>query len=296
METTQLLDFLKKTYKKETFKAAIVGTYKDGRYVDPPNLQLSYHLLLAPMFLSVFVIAAVKNMWAQWLIGVALITASYLAIYTYLRGKCFTPDEIRVVKTNYGDLDYLKRNKVKILENLHDAPGDYEIYYPPERICVISDRKANAFTLSGPKGPVIYLTTGLFARLGTDEIQAVLEHERGHIKHRHTEKLLAFLIAEYTLRLPLVHLVYAKYSILLLAIHLLGVALLFTAVLQAFEFEADRYAARKNREKLVSALVKLDWNGIVETLANPIATRLTLLARTHPLTLDRLKKLDAIPH
>ncbi|MEM4742922.1 MAG: M48 family metalloprotease, partial [Pyrobaculum sp.] len=91
-----------------------------------------------------------------------------------------------------------------------------------------------------------------------------------------------------------VHLVYVKYSILLLALHLIGAALLFTAVLQAFEFEADRYAARKDKEKLASALVKLDWNGIVETLANPIAARLTLLARTHPLTLDRLRKINAI--
>jgi len=293
VEPVELLNFLKKRYRKESFKAALVGTYKEGRYVDPPSLQISYHLLMTPMFLSVLIIAAFRDIWLQWAAGVGLITTSYLALYTYLRRRCFTPDEIRVLKTNYGDIEYLRRNKLKLLENM-SIDGDYEIHYPPRNICVVNDKRANAFTISGPRGPVVYLTTGLLARLNTDEVYAVLEHEKGHVKYRHTEKLLAFLIAEYTLRLSLVHLVYVKYSILLLALHLIGAALLFTAVLQAFEFEADRYAARKDKEKLASALVKLDWNGIVETLANPIAARLTLLARTHPLTLDRLRKINAI--
>jgi heat shock protein HtpX len=34
----------------------------------------------------------------------------------------------------------------------------------------------------------------------------------------------------------------------------------------------------------------------VESVISPLAARLTLLARTHPLTIDRIRKLDAVPH
>jgi heat shock protein HtpX len=296
VDAVELLQFLRSKYKKDSYKAALVGTYKDGRYVEPPPLQTSMYLFLAPLVLSAVPVFLVKNMWLQWVAGVAVILGAYMALYLYLRKNCLIPDEVRVVRTNHGDVESLRRNKLNILENPSMLPDDYEVFYAPPGVCVARDKRANAFTLDGPLGPVIYFTTGLFARLGPEELQAVLEHERGHIKYRHTHKLLAFLIAEYTLRLPLVHLVYAKYSITLLAFHLIGVAFLFTAVLQAFEFEADRYAAARHRDRLVSALVKLDWNGIVESVISPLAARLTLLARTHPLTIDRIRKLDAVPH
>jgi heat shock protein HtpX len=34
----------------------------------------------------------------------------------------------------------------------------------------------------------------------------------------------------------------------------------------------------------------------VESALNPLAAKLTILAKTHPLTIDRLRKLNAIPH
>ncbi|MFN3804053.1 MAG: M56 family metallopeptidase [Pyrobaculum sp.] len=288
MELLQLL----KRYKND-FRAALVGTYKGGRYVEPPAIQISQAIFLAPLALSVLPILLLKNPLAQWAAGVGVILSTYMATYLYLRQRCFMPDVVKVVRTNYGDVDYLRRNKIHILENPHALPGDYELYYGRGGVCVARDRRAGAFTLDGPRGPVIYLTTGLYARLNAEEVEAVLEHERGHLKYRHTYKLLAFLIAEYTLRLPLVHLVYQ--SVFLLAAHLLGVTLLFSALLQAFEYEADRHAVRKHGERLASALVKLDWNGVVESLVSPTAARLTLLARTHPLTIDRLRRINAVP-
>ncbi|ACB39822.1 M48 family metallopeptidase [Pyrobaculum neutrophilum] len=291
-----LLDFLRRRYRGDAYKAALVGTYVGGRYVDPPPLQANAYLLMVPLALSLVPLLLSKNAALQWAAGVAIIVGAYLALYLYLRRSCFIPDEVRVVRTNYGDVDYLRRNKLAILEDPSALPGDYEVYHAPAGVCVARDRRANAFTLDGPGGPVIFFTTGLYARLEPEELQAVLEHERGHIRYRHTHKLLAFLIAEYTLRVPLVHLVYTKYTVALLAAHMVGAALLFTALLHAFEFEADRYAAAKHRERLASALVKLDWNGIVDSVANPIAARLSLLARSHPLTIDRLKRLNALPH
>ena len=296
MQGLELIEFLKRRYKKESYKATLVGAYRDGRLVDPPPLQTGLYFLLTPIALSVIPLIAVKDVFIQWALGVAVIIASYLIFYFYLRRKCFVPDAVKVVRTNFGDVEYLRRHKLEILENPGVLPGDYEFYYAPVNVCVAWDKRANAFTLDGPRGPVIYFTTGIFARLSPEELQAVLEHERGHVAFKHTHKLLAFLVAEYSLRLPLVHLLYAKVSIMLLAVHLIGVVLVYAAMLQAFEFEADKYAASKHREKLASALVKLDWNGIVEAALNPLAARLTLLARTHPLTVDRLRKLHAIPN
>jgi heat shock protein HtpX len=296
VQKIELIRFLWDRYKKESYKTALVGTYKNGRYVDPPPLQTNPSLFLLPLALSAVPLLAVKNLYIQWTLGVSIISLTYITLYVYLKKNCFIPDVVKVVRTNYGDVEYLRRNKLDILENPQKLPGDYEYYYAPVNVCVARDRRPNAFTVDGPGGPVVYFTTGIFARLSPEELQAVLEHEKGHIKYRHTHKLLAFLISEYTLRVPLVHLVYAKYSLMLLAIHLVGVALLYTALLQAFEFEADRYAALRHRERLVSALVKLDWNGIVESLLNPVAARLTLLARTHRLTIDRIRILHAIPY
>jgi len=296
VDAAQLLDFIRRKYKRGSFKAALVGTYKDGRYVEPPPLQYNMYIFLLPLALSAAPIFIIKNVWTQWIVGVAVISGTYLALYIHLKRSCLIPDEVRIVRTNYGDVEYLRRNKLAILENPSSLPSDYELYYAPPGVCVARDKRPNAFTLDGPLGPVIYFTTGLFARLSPEELQAVLEHERGHLKYRHTHKLLAFLVAEYTLRLPIVHLVYAKYTILLLALHITGVALLFTVVLHAFEFEADKYAAASHKERLVSALVKLDWNGIVEAVLNPLAAKLTILAKSHPLTIDRLRKLNAIPH
>ncbi|ABL88108.1 peptidase M48, Ste24p [Pyrobaculum islandicum DSM 4184] len=296
MDAVEILYFLRNKYKSSSFKTALVGTYKEGRYVDPPLLRTDAYLLFVPLALSIFPIFLTKEIISQWIAGITIIILTYLALYIYLRRGCFVPDEVRVLKTNHGDVEYLRRNKLEILENPSLLSDDYEIYYVRPNVCVTRDKKANAFTLDGPGGPIMYFTTGLFARLEPEELQAVLEHEMGHIKYKHTYKLLAFLAAEYTLRLPLVHLVYAKYSILLLAVHMIGATFLFTALLQAFEFEADRHAAMKDRNRLIAALVKLDWNGIVESVINPLAARLTLLARTHPLTIDRIRKLNALPN
>ncbi len=282
------LEFLSRYRNK--FKTALVGSYVGGRYVEPPIVRINSLVFLVPIALSVIPVLLFRNLALQWIVGVGLILTTYLSLYHYLRGKCFTPDVVRVVKTNYGDVEWLRRNKIQILENPQLLPGDYEMYYDKSRVCVSREKRPVAFTLDGPKGPVVYFTTGLYARLSPEELEAVLAHERGHVKYRHTYKLLTFLIAEYSLRLPMVYLVYS-HSLLLLAIHLLGVAMLFAALLQMFELEADQHAAVGHREKLISALVKLDWNGILESLANPTAVKLSLLARTHPPTLDRLKRL-----
>ncbi|MEM1597338.1 MAG: M48 family metalloprotease [Pyrobaculum sp.] len=295
MDVLSVLTYLRDKYKRESYKAALVGTYKDGRYVEPPALQTDSSLFYLPLALSVVPVFVVKDAVVQWAVGVAVILASYLLLYAYLKKKCFVPDVVKVVRTNHPDVEHLRRNKLRVLEDPRSLEGDYEVYYAPGGVCVARDKRANAFTLDGPGGPLVYFTTGLYARLGPEEAQAVLAHEMGHIKARHTYKLLAFLVAEYTLRLPLIHLVYAKLSVVLLALHLLGVTLLFTALLQAFEYEADRLAAVRHRDLLAAALVKLDWNGIVEALANPLVARLSILARTHPLTVDRLRKINALP-
>jgi len=63
-----------------------VGTYKDGRYVEPPPLQTSMYLFLAPLVLSAVPVFLVKNMWLQWAAGVAVILGAYMALI-YTSGK-----------------------------------------------------------------------------------------------------------------------------------------------------------------------------------------------------------------
>ncbi|WP_258870756.1 M48 family metalloprotease, partial [Pyrobaculum aerophilum] len=60
-------------------------------------------------------------------------------------------------------------------------PGDYEFYYAPVNVCVAGQEGQRLYSRR-PPGPVIYFTTGIFARLSPEELQAVLEHERGHVR------------------------------------------------------------------------------------------------------------------
>jgi heat shock protein HtpX len=277
------------------FRVAIIGTYSGGRYVEPPRLRLGNYIFMLPFIPSAALTVLSAGIVTQLIAGVCAILTSYVIIYYCMRRACFTPDEIKVVRTNYRDASYLSSSKLKILEEPQLLPGDYYVYYISPRACVVRDKGANAFSIDGPGGPLIFLTTKLVAKLEPEEICAVVEHERGHTVYKHTHKLLLFLVSEYILRVYLIHAIYLKQAVLLLAPHLAGAMLIYTALLHAFEFEADRYAALKYREWLASALVKLDWSGIVESLASPLAARLTLLARSHPLTIDRLRKLNALP-
>ncbi|MGC8994199.1 MAG: M48 family metallopeptidase, partial [Pyrobaculum sp.] len=131
MQRVELIQLLKDRYRKESYKAALVGTYREGRYVDPPPLQANPTLFLVPLALSVVPLLAAKNLYIQWALGVSLIFITYIALYIYLKKRCFIPDAVKVIRTNYGDVEYLRRNKLEILENPQKLPGDYEYYYAP---------------------------------------------------------------------------------------------------------------------------------------------------------------------
>jgi len=166
--------------------------------------------------------------------------------------------------------------------------GEYEVYSKNVELCIAKDPRPNALSIQGPRDKIVIVTTGLVARLNDKELDAVLKHEEGHIKYNHTYKLLLFLILEYIMRIILLTTIYNKIGIYLLGIHLLGATLIFAALLQAFEYEADKYA---KSPYLITALVKVDWNNIVDYVLYPLRNKLAFLTRTHPPTLSRIEKL-----
>ncbi|MBZ0094997.1 MAG: M48 family metallopeptidase [Sulfuricella sp.] len=140
------------------------------------------------------------------------------------------------------------------------------------------------FSGFGKSRRIVFFDT-LLARLGHDEIVAVLAHELGHFKHRHIIKRIVLMAAMSLAGLWLLGWLMDKEWFY----HGLGVAtpgtatalLLFLLAMPAFtfllqplmsfysrrhEFEADRYAAKNaSADDLVRALVKL-YNDNASTL------------------------------
>lgn len=140
------------------------------------------------------------------------------------------------------------------------------------------------FTGFGKSRRIVFFDT-LLARLGHDEIIAVLAHELGHFKHRHIIKRIVLIFAMSLAGLWLLgYLMGQAWFFAGLGVATPGVAMalvlfllvspVFTFLLQPLmsyysrrhEFEADRYATRHARAAdLVRALVKL-YNDNAATL------------------------------
>jgi hypothetical protein len=65
VDAVELLQFLRRKYKKDSYRR-LCGDLQRRRYVEPPPLQTSMNLFLAPLMLSAVPVFLVKNMWLQW--------------------------------------------------------------------------------------------------------------------------------------------------------------------------------------------------------------------------------------
>ncbi len=260
---------------------AVVGISTGNGYVDaPPSLPINVNAALVPLVALPFLMALFMGPLYATLAGTALIVLGYLAVAYYVSQRCAQARVVRVVKAYVPQerleevRAYIRRHKKDILANpdLMWSLGarnlyvdDVELTSRTARMCVSSDRAPNAIAVAAPLRNVVVATVGLFAYLDRNELRAVLRHEEGHLRHRHTYKLLALAIAEYVTRVSLIFGVPKSYiGAVLVGMYLLGVFLTFVAVSQLFELEADRYAARGSRLVLARALIKLGWNSIVE--------------------------------
>ena len=174
--------------------------------------------------------------------------------------------------------------------------------------------KANAeFTGLGPAKRVVLFDT-LLEQLSPGELDAVLAHELGHFKHRHSTKLLTmvfsisffgFLLLGWLSQqvwfytglgvLPMLESANDALALILamLLMPLVGGVLspLLSQVSRRYEFQADAYAISQTRgQDLASALLKLYKVNASTLTPDPLFVRFSY---SHPPATERLARMSA---
>jgi STE24 endopeptidase len=171
--------------------------------------------------------------------------------------------------------------------------------------------KANAyFSGMGAKKRIVLYDT-LIKDHTTEELVAVLAHEIGHYKMKHTLKGMIMSIVQTGIMLFIVSLFVGNpvlsqalgaeqgsFHMGILAFGLLYsplslvLGLLMNSVSRKYEFEADRFAGEKyNAEALKTALKKLSVNNLSNLRPHQVYV---FFHYSHPPLLERLKALDSI--
>jgi STE24 endopeptidase len=170
--------------------------------------------------------------------------------------------------------------------------------------------KANAyFTGLGPKKRIVLYDT-LIEQLTTDEIVAVLAHEIGHFKKKHTSKSIIISLVNTGIILYIFSLV-VKYPQISEALGTNGVrfhvaliafALLYSPIslitglgMNIFsrknEYQADNFAKQNGlAEALISGLKKLSANSLSNLTPHPAYV---FVHYSHPSLIDRIKNLQS---
>ena len=208
-------------------------------------------------------------------------------------------------------------NKQTPLENwkLRDAINNFskKVCFEIDNIFIIDwskrSSKANAyFSWLGSKKRIVLYDT-LVKDLDIEEIVAVLAHEIGHYKRKHTLQMLFFSIIQtwfmlyvlsLALRMPEIsyalwatessfHVSIIAFSILFTPISIV-LWLVWNMLSRKNEYEADAYAKQNyNPKKLQSALIKLSRNNLSNIKPHPIYE---FFYYSHPTVLKRLDALD----
>ncbi len=169
--------------------------------------------------------------------------------------------------------------------------------------------KANAyFSGLGPKKRIVLYDT-LIEKLSTDEIVAVLAHEIGHYKHKHTLKgmlislpssLLLFFVFGLILKSDAMaqalggtkasfHLNALAFSILYTPISLL-IDIVGNVLSRKYEYQADAFAAKNGfASHLQSGLKKLTVSSLSNLMPHPFYV---FFHYSHPTLFQRLTKLN----
>ena len=197
--------------------------------------------------------------------------------------------------------------KGKIL-SLADKTG-----YPVKRVLVMDgskrSTKINAYFTGFGKSKTIVLFDTLIEKLNEDEVVAVLAHEIGHAKHKHTLKgipfailmvaallfMARFFVAQESISLAFgfnegLNVAFGLYISLLITSPLILIANLpLAARMRKFERDADAYAANyAGADNLISALKKLARENFGNLTPHPLVVRLT---HSHPTISQRVEHL-----
>ncbi|MDD2907473.1 MAG: M48 family metallopeptidase [Candidatus Gracilibacteria bacterium] len=273
---------------------------------------------------KLFFIDAIKGLVLSFIIGGLLlalvtwiytITGTYFWIYAWVLITAFSV----FMMMFYSSLIVPLFNKQTPLEDgkLRDEIEAFasSVGFKLDNIFVIDgskrSSKANAyFSGFGPKKRIVLYDT-LIKDLSKNELVAVLAHEIGHYKKKHTLQMLAFSIFQTGIMFYIlgITLTYNEVSFALgskmpsFALGLLAFGILFTPISIIFglignifsrknEYEADHFAGTNYKaNKLKSALIKLSINNLSNLRPHPAYE---FFYYSHPTVLKRLNALDKI--
>ena len=169
--------------------------------------------------------------------------------------------------------------------------------------------KANAFFAGLGKSKTIVLFDTLIDKLTTKEIMAVLAHEIGHYKKKHTlfgfllsiaQSLVIFAVLGWALRFPELsnalgsdvssfHLSILAFFIIFSPLSF-ALDLISNSISRRNEYEADQFAKQTyDGEPLKSGLIKIATDSLANLSPHPLAVK---IYSTHPPLLQRLAALN----
>ena len=292
------------------FRQAFIGIFDhQGNRLEPIKLTSPIHFIIIFLILSALLIWFIGNAVLLALSELALSTTLYFIQVLNIGRKCRRfRNRGLIIKLLRLSTRLDPSMKWELLEKPWKALSkanyiEYVAYSldPSEigvDICVANDNKVNAYVF--PPYKLIIFTTSLLARLDPNEVKSVVIHELAHLKRFHG--ILSFiLILSMVLGLVLAFTGSGMSirNIIMLNVSLIGLAVVYSAALQGFEFDADRAVAKLGMSRDFSAaLIKAAWNSI---LAEYILLRSSNIGRivrfgimrTHPTTIARLAKLVA---
>ena len=168
--------------------------------------------------------------------------------------------------------------------------------------------KANAFFAGLGKSKTIVLFDTLIEKLGTREIMAVLAHEIGHYKKKHTlfgfalstlQSLAIFAVLGWALQFPELsnalgsdiksfHLSILAFFIIFSPLSF-ALDLVTNSISRRNEYEADQFAKKTyDGEPLKSGLIKITTDSLANLSPHPLAVK---IYASHPPLLQRLNAL-----
>jgi STE24 endopeptidase len=169
--------------------------------------------------------------------------------------------------------------------------------------------KANAFFAGLGKSKTIVLFDTLIEKLGVREIMAVLAHEIGHYKKRHTlfgfalstlQSLVIFAVLGWALQFPELsnalgsdiksfHLSILAFFIIFSPLSF-ALELITNGISRRNEYEADQFAKKTyDGEPLKSGLIKITTDSLANLSPHPLAVK---IYASHPPLLERLNALN----
>lgn len=224
------------------------------------NMTITMILLCGVLFTLISIIS--------YYFGLDIYIAGPLVLFIVFAQWVLAP----IIVSASTNLQYIKKGENKFLENLvRNIAQKSQI--PVPRIAIVPDKTPNAFVFGRTvSSATLAVHTGLLKKLRSEEVEAVIAHEMGHIKHK---DVMVMTVAS---AIPLVAYVVARSilwsrrsrrknagAIILVAVVSFAVYLISQMLVlylsRSREHFADTYSAyiTKNPRNLRSALAKITY-------------------------------------